>query len=430
MRDGSSETKWPEDPRLADAAQSLSRTRASAILCDAEWRLVWASDELKSLFDEWDEDKLGYGKHVVEVYTSETWGHKVSEESQLRFLMEEFPLLIQDTPDGRAGLVEALWRSCEAMDDVPEDDLAGRNRLLAWTGHVKPTREALVSLMDALEPVTPPPVFTSYFDFLQGDLPPLRVIETMTRLVDDAGEFFGTLITYTPGLPAKVLTLVARGDEQMFERMARLFEPGRRQAAVLFADLQDSSVLSRRLPSAAYFRLIRAITTAADEVVAGRTGIVGKHAGDGVTAFFLADDTGSSSSASKAAIEAARDIIVAARDAAKEVGEETGLIDPDDCQINAGVHWGGTLYMGQLVTGGRLEVTALGDEVNEAARIQESARDGNVLASKVLIEHLDEADAKSLGIDPDSVLYRPVSELASATAKAKRDAGAIAVTIL
>ena len=86
--------------------------------------------------------------------------------------------------------------------------------------------------------------------------------------------------------------------------------------------------------------------------------------------------------------------------------------------------------MGQLVTGGRLEVTALGDEVNEAARIQESARDGNVLASKVLVEHLSDEDARSLGIDPDSVLYRPVSELGSATTKAKRDAGGIPVTVL
>lgn len=82
------------------------------------------------------------------------------------------------------------------------------------------------------------------------------------------------------------------------------------------------------------------------------------------------------------------------------------------------------------MTGGRLEVTALGDEVNHAARIQEAARDGSVLVSKVLIEHLNEDDAARLGIDPDALLYRPVSELPSATEKARRDAGSIPVTSL
>ena len=84
--------------------------------------------------------------------------------------------------------------------------------------------------------------------------------------------------------------------------------------------------------------------------------------------------------------------------------------------------------MGQVVTGGRLEVTALGDEVNECARIQESARDGTVLASKALIERLDPEHARRVGIDPDTVAYCTVGELPDATEKAVRDAGSIPVT--
>jgi class 3 adenylate cyclase len=84
--------------------------------------------------------------------------------------------------------------------------------------------------------------------------------------------------------------------------------------------------------------------------------------------------------------------------------------------------------MGQVVTGGRLEVTALGDEVNECARIQESARDGAVLASKALIERLDPGHSKRIGIDPETVSYCTVAELPGATEKAVRDAGAIPVT--
>ena len=149
-----------------------------------------------------------------------------------------------------------------------------------------------------------------------------------------------------------------------------------------------------------------------------------------MTAFFLCDDLGSDSAAAGASIRAARKITEAAARAAKEVGDETGLIESADCHVNVGLHWGGALYMGQLVTGGRLEVTALGDRVNEAARIQESARDGEVLASKSLLEHLSDEDAAALGLDPDGVIYRTVGELDSATEKAVRDAGGIPVTVL
>jgi class 3 adenylate cyclase len=410
---------WPNDFRLAEIARNLASARGGSMLCDADLNLVWVSDELKELLGEHDEVKLGYGKHVVEAYMSDTWSGTVTCETQMRMFMEGLGLMVADTPGGKKGLADAIKRAKNEWSSVPE-----------WIGDMKPTDEVIDQLVDAVEPVNPPPIHTNVLDFIQGDLPPLQVVEHHVRLHDDESNYIGCAILFEPGLSARVLTMVARGDEPMFERMARLFDPGRRRAAVLFGDLQDSSALSRRLPSGAYFKLIRAITTALDNVVMKHKGIVGKHAGDGVTAFFLADDLGSESRACRAAIEAGRDMTVAAHDAVKELGEETGLLEPDECLVNVGVHWSGTLYMGQLVTGGRLEVTALGDEVNECARVQESARDGCVLATKVLIEHLTDDDADTMGIDADGVLYRPVSWLPGATDKAKRDAGGLPVTTL
>jgi len=84
--------------------------------------------------------------------------------------------------------------------------------------------------------------------------------------------------------------------------------------------------------------------------------------------------------------------------------------------------------MGQLVPGGRLDVTALGDEVNEAARVQECAEPHQTLASKQLLERLSAEDAAALGLDLEKLLYRPVSKLPSATKKAVEDAGALPVT--
>jgi len=200
----------------------------------------------------------------------------------------------------------------------------------------------------------------------------------------------------------------------MYRRMDRLREPGRRATAILFADLESSGELSRRLSSRAYFDLIRALTDLIDDAVVAHGGIVGKHAGDGASALFLADDAGGGSAAARNAIDAARAI----RDGAAALRE--------DVRVKAAVHWGSRLMVGQVSTRGRLEVTALGDEMNEAARIEHAANGGVVLASKAVIEQLDNADAESVGLDPDALTYRTVAELSS-NEKVIRDAGSIAV---
>jgi class 3 adenylate cyclase len=98
--------------------------------------------------------------------------------------------------------------------------------------------------------------------------------------------------------------------------------------------------------------------------------------------------------------------------------------------MRVGIHWGSSFYLGQLVPGGRLDVTALGDAVNECARIQESAHPHETLASKALIEQLSSDDAASLGIDPEKVRYKPLLEVRDPADKAVQVAGTIPVTTL
>lgn len=399
----------------------MEKTRWSFAVCDHEWRLVWVSEDMKVLVGEHDEDKLGYGKHILECWTSDTWHDTVSEESHLSSFFDQVPYILFDTPGGADALMnltdDAGRPAIDLDDPVVQECLA----------QIGASEESIFSV----EPQEPPPLWVTAIDYIQEGFEPETVKCLNVRLHDNkAGSFLGTLMLYGSSLPARILSLVARGDEGMYERMSKLVRPGRRQAAVLFADLQESGVLSRRLPSAAYFKLVAGITSAIDDVVTRRCGIIGKHAGDGATAFFLVDDAGSPSAAARTAIEAAREIAEVAGRTAKAVGDETGLQEAADLRVNVGVHWGGTLYMGQLVTGNRLEVTALGDAVNEGARIQESARDGEAFASKSLIEHLSAEDAAALGLDPDVLLYRTIAELASASDKAKRDAGGIPVTVL
>jgi class 3 adenylate cyclase len=389
----------PADPRLAAIAESLEGTRWAAEIWDAEWRLVWVSRETKLFLDEEDEDALGYGRHIVDVRWSEPWLSSVDDESRLGLVATELPFIANDTPGG----AEQLRALVERATGQPLEPFAAEQ---------------------------PPPMWARRIRLTVEGQPPFPVQFVASRLTAEDGTFLGTAYAYGSTLPARLLALVTRGNEAMFERMAALVKPGRRSAAVLFADMQASGPLSRRLPSAGYFELIRSLTGEMDGAVIRNNGIVGKHAGDGVTAFFLLDDFDSPSACAAAAIQAAHEVRVTASRVADEMSERTGLFESADCAINVGLHWGGTLFIGQVVTGGRLEVTALGDEVNEGARVQQSARDGALLASKALVERLTVEDGRRIGVDPEDVVYTTVAELPGADAKAMRDAGTLPVTEL
>jgi class 3 adenylate cyclase len=396
------EPDLPAHPVLAAVARHLVRFRWMASLMDHEMRLVWLSPEFEAVLG--SQTRRFYGKHFLYYAFSDEIIHLSSHKSVLRSGLDFLPMFIEHTPGGRKAVRSLLAEllSPEAADIVDH------------------------------APDHQDPVWMTSFMWTPGEGMSSVVSSGLNiEIHDRAGAFVGVATIFLAPLPPRLVALLARGDEAALERMARLTKPGRRSAAVLFADVQSSGVLSRRLPSSVYFRLIRTVTTAIDQVVIEEGGIVGRHAGDGATAFFLTEDLGSPSSAARAAIEAARRVRVAVQDAASAVEAETdGLVTAKDCTINMGIHWGGSLYMGQLNTGGRLEVTALGDAVNECARVQETARDGEVLVSKALIENLDAEAASALGLDPDGLSYVSISQVAHASEKAIRDAGGIAVTSL
>jgi class 3 adenylate cyclase len=196
---------------------------------------------------------------------------------------------------------------------------------------------------------------------------------------------------------------------------------GRRPAAILFADLEGSSALSKRLSTANYFALGRRLVRATDRCVIDDCGIVGRHVGDGVVAFFLAESLGSESAAARACIDAARSL----RAAVAEVAARSRL-EEGDVTLRFGLHWGSTLYVGNISTGGRNEVTALGDEVNEGARIEACAGGGRTLASKALVERLDTTMQWPWASIPIGSAT-PLWPTCRRPDKARRDAPAIAV---
>ncbi|WP_331530467.1 adenylate/guanylate cyclase domain-containing protein [Pseudonocardia sp.] len=354
-------------------SEAFDQGRLAAQVFDAGGRLEWVSPQLMELVGTHNAGDLGIGEPISHVLESPLWQSVFTADAGQRMYDELSEHL--DPMPGSA----PLWV-------FPfEVGLSGRSRMIGGLG---------ITL----------------------------------RGVD--GGVAGTAVIFAPMLPARVLALVSEGDEAMFSRMADLVEPVRRPSAVLFADIDSSAVLSRRLPTEAFFELIRRFTTAFDSTVARYGGIVGKHAGDGASAFFLTDADAGDSTAALAALQTAYQLPCAVHRAAAELANTGVGLDPEACRLNIGLHWGANLYIGQIVTGGRLEVTALGDEVNECARIEQVATGGQLLATKTLIERLCDADAATARIDRRAIIYTTIGELGAENRKAVRDAGTLAVTAL
>jgi class 3 adenylate cyclase len=387
----------PDDPLLAEAAVALRDSGYWAEIVDRAWRIVYVTDDLR----------LGTGGMVERVPVPLGVHHFGPELLAARERSRTGPTAL-------GALREVFTR---LGDVVLADTPGGREELRR---RVDPR---LRDIVDALDPVDLVASMSgSFTGYGPGGTRP-RMLWTAVRLRGLDGELAGTAILTKPESKMSVLaTVTALGDGRHFNRIQAVAKAGRRPAAILFADLASSSQLARRLSTPSYFSLVRRIVRAADQCVIERGGLVGRHAGDGVVAFFLAETAASESACARCCIQAARDLAAEL----DEVGARSNL-SPGELTMRIGLHWGATLYVGQIATGGRTEVTALGDEVNECARIEACAGDGSILASKNLLERVELEDAEALGLDSGRLTYTPLAELPGASEKARRDAPAVPV---
>lgn len=379
---------------LVPYRDALTATMWSALLLDSEWRVRWVSEELRSFVSDDPDADFGVGKHIAEAVVRSPWIEAVNPDSVGAFV------------EGLAPYAHAeLRRRQVRLEDVLPADI--------------------LPLFDAVEPVEPPASWSMTFSYLPPNAAPdegYDVDIVFIRLFDGSREL-GCVALFDIAVPPRLVALLARGDQDMYDRMARLVEPGHREAAIMFCDLAGSGTLSRKLPTAEYFSLVSQLWRGVDAAVSTHGGIIGKHAGDGATAFFLADDVGGRSAAARAAVLTARAI--------HEIGETVFRDVADEgCLMKVGLHWGPNLFMGQLVPGGRLDVTALGDEVNEASRIEQAATAHQTLASKQLLEGLSAVHAEELGINTSALHYELLVDLVPDSEKIVRDAGSIAVTVI
>src|SRR5215471_10535579 len=355
----------PDDPRLAAWASALNDAGYFATLLDSHWRSVFLTDEWRlAVGDTGDSTAFPIGSHHFSTDAVDFRKAHFRAPLEVRAGFRALgPYVLASTPGGRGELRRIVH---------PE----------------------FADLVDELQPQELPVTLARRSGMTYAGVQ-VGTSQVFIRIDDGDGRLAGICQLTKPTVGMSQLTVAAAiADLAHLERMRMLDSPDRHQVAILTADLDGSSPLARRLSSAQFFEFTRRLVRAADQCIVDAGGIVGRHAGDGIIAYFLAETAGSESGAVRACITATTSL----RRLLADVAARTDISAPD-ISLRFGLHWGATLYMGRILSAGRSEVTALGDEMNEAARIEACAAGGRTLASKALIERLTRADADELGVD-------------------------------
>lgn len=145
--------------------------------------------------------------------------------------------------------------------------------------------------------------------------------------------------------------------------------------SMLFADVRGSTSLSETMTPTAFSGLINRFYITAGKIISEADGLVEEPGGDAVAAFWGAGFAGP---------EYVRRTVRVAADVAKAMARE-------QIPVGMSVH-AGLAYFGAIGTpGGLTTITAVGDEVNTAARLAAQAAAGEIIVSEQAL--------KAAGID-------------------------------
>jgi adenylate cyclase len=143
------------------------------------------------------------------------------------------------------------------------------------------------------------------------------------------------------------------------------------EMSMLFADIRGSTPLAESMSAPEFRQLIDRFYTESTHVLTHSLALIDKLAGDEVSGFYIPSYIG-------------RDYAWVAVESAREILRVTGHANPGGpwAPVGVGVNTG-QAYFGTVGSGDSLvEITALGDEVNVAARLASQAAAGEVVLSE------------------------------------------------
>lgn len=153
------------------------------------------------------------------------------------------------------------------------------------------------------------------------------------------------------------------------------------EMSMLFADVRGSTALSEQMTSVEFSQLINRFYVGSTKAIAEEDGLVEKLAGDAVAAFWGAGFAG-------------KDYVTRTIHAAQNISR---LMQRQKIPVGIGVHTG-TAYFGAMGSSeGLVDISAIGEEVNTAARLASKAAAGEIIISETALvrAHMDGGELES-----------------------------------
>ncbi len=161
--------------------------------------------------------------------------------------------------------------------------------------------------------------------------------------------------------------------------------------SMLFIDVRGSTALSETMTPTEFSQLINRFYAAATKIIVDEDGLVEKLAGDSVAAFWGAGFAGPDYV--RRTVNVAQSLLRA--------------MERQKIPVGIGVHTG-VAYFGAMGTAdGLVEISAIGDEVNLAARLASKAAPGEIIVSE---RALKTAGIDGSGLESRSLDLKGISE--------------------
>jgi len=166
------------------------------------------------------------------------------------------------------------------------------------------------------------------------------------------------------------------------EEFAKKFLGGAEvEMSMLFADVRGSTTLSEQMSSIEFSKLINRFYVGSTKAIADADGLVEKLAGDAVAAFWGAGFAG-------------KDYVAKTISAAQNISR---LMQRQNIPVGIGVHAGRAFFGAMGSSEGLVDISAIGEEVNTAARLASKAAAGEIIVSETALEraHMDGSELES-----------------------------------
>jgi len=216
-------------------------------------------------------------------------------------------------------------------------------------------------------------------DFLSKPIKRQEILDSVQQVFEKSARltkmFSADVFADTGALRERFKSQLGSGAPQLPDAGLHEGQTGRLiMQTVLFTDIRAFTSISERLPASAIAELLTAYLSEACRPVLENGGRVMKFMGDGMMAVFGYDAPQAVQAHAAAGLRAALGILEAAREFRGWINSRYEVAELPPFEVGVGVHTGEVMFF-RLAVGGIGDLTAVGDTVNIAARLEAKSKE-------------------------------------------------------